>query len=66
MSPLSIAEIRSFFVGRCAVALLCSEDLMERTGTIQWVEDLSEEFDILDENGKRPPRYAQRESSKSG
>jgi dehydrogenase/reductase SDR family protein 1 len=54
------------FVGRCAVALLGAEDLMSRTGTIQWVEDLGEEFDILDENGKRPPGYAQREGSRAG
>ena len=50
------------FVGRCAVALLCADDLMARTGTIQWVEDLAEEFDIVDEDGKRPPRYAQRQA----
>ena len=43
------------FVGRSAVALLTSDDLMDRTGTIQWVDDLGEEFDILDENGRRPP-----------
>ena len=33
---------------------------MARSGTIQWVEDLAEEFDILDENGRRPPGYARR------
>ena len=33
---------------------------MERTGTIQWVEDLAEEFDLFDENGKRPPPYPRR------
>ena len=48
------------FVGRTAAALLAADDLMERSGSIQWCEDLAEEFDILDENGKRPPRYAQR------
>ena len=48
------------FVGRCAVALLASDKLMERTGKIQWVENLGEEFDILDENGRRPPGYAER------
>ena len=48
------------------MALLGADDLMSRTGTIQWVEDLGEEFDILDENGKRPPGYAQRETSKAG
>ena len=51
------------FVGRAAVALLTADDLMSRSGTIQWVEDLAEEFDIVDEHGKRPPRYAQRDAS---
>ncbi|MEM7412678.1 MAG: SDR family NAD(P)-dependent oxidoreductase [Myxococcota bacterium] len=41
-------------VGRCVNALLASDDLMERTGTIQWVEDVAEEFDVRDENGARP------------
>ncbi len=54
------------FVGRCAVALLASDELMSRTGTIQWVEDLGEEFDILDENGKRPPGFAQRGATRPG
>jgi NAD(P)-dependent dehydrogenase (short-subunit alcohol dehydrogenase family) len=49
-----------FFVGRTAAALLDADDLMTRSGTIQWVEDLAEEFDILDENGKRPPGYPRR------
>ncbi len=48
------------FVGRTAAALLASEALMPRTGTIQWVEDLAEEFDVLDENGQRPPGYPAR------
>jgi dehydrogenase/reductase SDR family member 1 len=48
------------FVGRAAVALLTAPDLMQRSGTIQWVEDLAEEFDIVDENGQRPPGYPQR------
>ena len=48
------------FVGRTAVALLCADNLMDRTGTIQWVEDLAEEFDIVDENGNRPPGYPRR------
>ena len=51
------------FVGRCAVAMLASEGLMARSGSIQWVEDLAEEFDVVDENGGRPTeRYAQRQS----
>ena len=48
------------FVGRCTAALLATDDLMSRTGSIQWVEDLGEEFDILDEHGKRPPGFKQR------
>ena len=48
-------------VGRSATALLTADDLMSRSGTIQWVEDLVEEFDLYDENGKRPTqRYAAR------
>jgi len=48
-------------VGRAATALLMSDDMMSRTGTIQWVEDLIEEFDLYDENGSRPTeKYAQR------
>jgi NAD(P)-dependent dehydrogenase (short-subunit alcohol dehydrogenase family) len=47
-------------VGRTAVALLGADDLMARTGTIQWVEDLAEEFDVVDEDGTRPPGYARR------
>ncbi len=50
-------------VGRAATALLMSEDMMSRTGSIQWVEDLVEEFDLYDENGKRPTeRYAARQA----
>ena len=48
------------FVGRSVAALVQAPDLMQRTGTIQWVEDLAEEFDLVDEHGKRPPRYEQR------
>ena len=50
-------------VGRSITSLLTSEDLMARTGTIQWVEDLIEEFDLVDENGGRPTeKYAARMS----
>lgn len=50
-------------VGRAVAALVSSADMMERTGTIQWVEDLIEEFDLYDENGNRPTqKYAQRQS----
>ena len=48
------------FVGRAAVALLAADDLIARSGTIQWVEDLAQEFDLVDETGRRPPAYAQR------
>lgn len=49
-------------VGRSVAALLASDDLMARTGTIQWVEDLVEEFDLYDENGARPTqKYAERQ-----
>jgi len=47
-------------VGRAIVALAMAPDLMERSGTIQWVEDLGEEFDVRDENGNLPPAYAKR------
>ena len=47
-------------------ALLASDDLMKRTGTIQWVEDLAEEFNVLDENGTRPTEgYARRSEGPS-
>lgn len=48
------------FVGRAAAALLGADDLMQRSGTIQWVEDLAETFDIVDETGSRPPPYPRR------
>jgi len=48
------------FVGRAAAALLGADDLMQRSGTIQWVEDLAEEFDLYDENARRPPGYPRR------
>lgn len=48
-------------VGRSAVALMIHPDeLLARTGTIQWVEDLAEEYDVVDEHGRRPPAYARR------
>lgn len=50
------------FVGRNAVAMLLSDNLMERSGTIAWVEDLADEFDINEADGSRPPRYTQRAS----
>ena len=48
------------FVGRAARALLTAPDLAARSGSIQWVEDLAEEFDLVDEHGKRPPGYPER------
>jgi hypothetical protein len=30
---------------------------MDRTGTIQWIEDISAEFDVRDENGNLAARY---------
>ena len=45
------------FVGRATTALLMAPDLMARSGSIQWVEDLADEFDVLDEAGRRPPGY---------
>jgi dehydrogenase/reductase SDR family member 1 len=47
-------------VGRAAARLLTAPDLMERTGSIQWVEDLIEEFDLVDEHGRKPPPYPDR------
>ena len=48
-------------LGRAAAALLAAPDLMERSGSIQWVEDLAEEFYLSDEHGKRPPGYPRRQ-----
>ena len=45
------------FVGRATAALLAAEDLLNRSGSIQWVEDLAEEFDVVDEAGRRPPGW---------
>jgi dehydrogenase/reductase SDR family member 1 len=47
-------------VGRTLAALVTAPDLMDRTGTIQWVEDLGQEFGIVDEFGRAPAPYAQR------
>ena len=47
-------------VGRSVAALVAASDLAARSGTIQWVEDLVDEFDLVDENGNRPPGYAKR------
>lgn len=47
-------------VGRVVAALATADDLMERSGTIQWVEDLAEALDVVDEHGRRPPPYKRR------
>ncbi len=47
-------------VGRTVAALASAPDLMERSGTIQWVEDLAAEFDIVDEYDRRPAPYPRR------
>jgi len=48
-------------VGRSVAALATAPDLMERSGSIQWVEDLGEEFGFVDEHGRSPAKYARRE-----
>jgi dehydrogenase/reductase SDR family protein 1 len=48
------------FVGRSIAALATCGKLMDRTGTVQWVEDLADEFDFLDEHGTKPPGYVRR------
>jgi len=45
------------FVGRAVAALASSGNLMERTGTIQAVEDIATEFGFTDEEGKVPPSF---------
>ncbi len=47
-------------VGRSIAALACAPDLMARSGSIQWVEDLGREFGFVDEFGRPPPAYAKR------
>ena len=47
-------------VGRTIVAIAQSPDLMERSGTIQWIEDAAAELDVVDEFGRRPQPYAKR------
>jgi dehydrogenase/reductase SDR family member 1 len=50
----------TLLVGRTVVALATAPDLMARSGSIQWVEDLSREFDVRDEFGNLAPTYAKR------
>ncbi len=47
-------------VGRTIVAIAQSPDLMERSGTIQWIEDAAIELDVVDEHGRRPQPYPKR------
>jgi NAD(P)-dependent dehydrogenase (short-subunit alcohol dehydrogenase family) len=47
-------------VGRTVAALATAPDLMQRSGSIQWVEDLGREFGIVDEYGRPPAAYAKR------
>jgi len=47
-------------VGRCIAALASADDLMERSGSIQWVEDVGPEFGIVDEHGRSPAPYGRR------
>ena len=49
-------------VGRtiAALATLPFADLMARSGTIQWCEDVSAELDVRDEHGNLLPAYAKR------
>lgn len=58
-SDLSNAQT-PLFVGRAIAALASLPDLAARSGSIQWVEDVAEELDLVDENGRRPPRSASR------
>jgi hypothetical protein len=44
--------------------LAVCEDLMARSGSIQWVEDLSREFDIRDERGELAPSYKARDAER--
>ena len=53
-------------VGRALAALADAPDLEERSGTIQWVEDLAHEFDLVDEHGRRPPRATSRTNRAGG
>ena len=51
-------------VGRTVPALALASDIMARSGSIQWVEDLSQEFDIRDERGQLAPPYRTRHTER--
>jgi dehydrogenase/reductase SDR family protein 1 len=48
------------FVGRSVAALAASGKAMDRSGSVQWVEDLADEFGFVDEDGQQPPGYQRR------
>jgi NAD(P)-dependent dehydrogenase (short-subunit alcohol dehydrogenase family) len=48
-------------VGRALAALITAPDLMARSGSIQWVEDLGREFGTVDEFGRPPAAYGNRQ-----
>jgi NAD(P)-dependent dehydrogenase (short-subunit alcohol dehydrogenase family) len=59
--PMDLSQSQTpLLVGRAAARLLQVDDLLDRSGSIQWVEDLIDEFDLVDEHGNKPPRYPQR------
>ncbi|MGD9997857.1 MAG: SDR family NAD(P)-dependent oxidoreductase [Ilumatobacteraceae bacterium] len=47
-------------VGRAIVALVEAPDLMQRSGTIQWIEDVAGEFGVTDEHGRALAPYVRR------
>ena len=49
-------------VGRAIAALTSATDVMERSGQVQWIEDLSVQFDTRDENGNLAVKYHGRQS----
>ena len=62
--PMNLDEAQSpLFVGRTVAALATADDLLARTGSIQWVEDIASEFELVDEDGGRPPGYSRRGDS---
>ena len=48
------------FVGRSIAALASCGQAIDRTGSVQWVEDLADEFGFVDEHGVKPPGYPRR------
>lgn len=58
-TDLSTAQT-PLFVGRAVAAMATAPDVMARSGSVQWVEDLASEFNVVDEQGHRPPGYRRR------